>query len=214
MIGRYVSGNAVSQNAVEGNAHSFLSSKCEVRKDDDKGGRSVIARSTIAAGELIAVWSGKLVNRDGLDLLPPALRRFSLQVEEGLYLASLNEHEGADYINHSCDPNAGLSGQISLVARRAIAAGEEITYDYAMTDGSAYDEFPCGCGAEACRGRVSGDDWRRPELWSRYRGHFSPYLQRRIEALQVSELNGHRSTNGRKPSYVKRLVEAGPPPAE
>ena len=208
-------GRSVSENAVEGNAHSFLSSKCEVRKDDDKGGRSVIARSTIAAGELIAVWSGKLVNRDGLDLLPATLRRFSLQVEEGLYLASLNEHEGADYINHSCDPNAGLSGQISLVARRTIASGEEITYDYAMTDGSAYDEFPCGCGAADCRGRVSGDDWRRPELWARYRGPFLALSAAPDRGLAGrAKSNGHRSTNGRKPGYAQRLVSAGPPPAE
>lgn len=190
---------SVSSNAVEGNSHSFLSSKCRVRADEDKGGRAVIARVPIAAGELIAVWSGKLVNREGLDLLPPILRRFSLQVEEGLYLASLNEHEGADYINHSCAPNAGLSGQISLVALRDIAVAEAISYDYAMTDGTPYDEFPCGCGAPACRGRVSGDDWRRPELWARYRGHFSPYLQRRIDALtrELSiEVNGRRAANG------------------
>jgi uncharacterized protein len=210
-----VTGMSVSENAVEGNSHSFLSPKCEVRKDDDKGGRSVVASAEIEAGELIAVWSGKLVNREGLELLPKSLRRFSLQVEEGLYLASLNEHEGADYINHSCNPNAGLSGQIGLVARRAIAAGEEITYDYAMTDGSAYDEFPCSCGASTCRGHVSGDDWRRPELWLRYRGQFSPYLQRRIEALQRSGIEGRRrAANGRKPVYAKRLVAVGPPPAE
>lgn len=206
-----MTGSSVSENAVEGNSHSFLSPKCTVSTDGDKGGRSVLAATDIAAGELIAVWSGKLVNRDGLDLLPPKLRRFSLQVEEGLYLASLNEHEGADYINHSCAPNAGLSGQISLVALRDIAAGEEITYDYAMTDGSAYDEFPCGCGAATCRGRVSGDDWRRPELWSRYRGHFSPYLQRRIDALQKASLRA-RGSNGRKAVYAK--IELRTPPGE
>ena len=35
-----------------------------------------------------------------------------------------------------------------------------------------------------CRGRVTGNDWRDPTLWKRYAGHFSPYLQRRINALQ------------------------------
>ena len=210
-----MTGKSVSENAVEGNSHSFLSPKCVVHTDPEKGGRAVLAKVDIPKGDLIAVWSGKLVNRDGLELLPATLRRFSLQVEEGLYLASLNEHEGADYINHSCAPNAGLSGQISLVALRDIAAGEEITYDYAMTDGSAYDEFPCGCGASTCRGRVSGEDWRLPDLWARYRGHFSPYLQRRIEALQATA-NGARSraTSGRKASYAKRPITITSPPAE
>ena len=188
--------------------YSFLSPKCMVRSDHAKGGRGVVALEDIPTGELIAVWTGKLVTLDGLDLLPPGLRRYSLQVEDGLYLASLNEHEAADCINHSCDPNAGLSGQICLVAMRDISAGEEITYDYAMTDGSPYDEFPCGCGAETCRGRVTGDDWRRPDLWARYGHHFSPYLLRRIERLQRSLRSSRRSVRN------KLRVHYTAPPAE
>lgn len=107
-----------------------------------------------------------------------------MQVEEELYLTSITLGEQPDYINHSCDPNAGLSGQISVVAMRDIAKGEEVTFDYAMADGSSYDEFPCACGASTCRGLVSGDDWRNQILWHRYRGFFSPYLQRRIDQLQ------------------------------
>ncbi len=96
----------------------------------------------------------------------------------------MREPETADFINHCCNPNAGLSGQLALVALRDIAPGEEVCFDYAMTDGSVYDEFPCSCGAANCRGRVTGNDWMRPELWKRYGSHFSPYLLRRIERLQ------------------------------
>jgi hypothetical protein len=165
-------------------AHSYLSSKCEVRLTPDRGGHTVIARDAIAKGELIVVWSGTLVDGEELAALPPTVRRYSLQVEESHYLVSLSDCEPADYVNHSCAPNAGLSGQITLVAMRDIEAGEEVTYDYAMSDGSGYDEFPCGCGAATCRGKVSGEDWRRPELWQRYHGYFSPYLARRIETVE------------------------------
>lgn len=40
---------------------------------------------------------------------------------------------------------------------------------------------PCLRGTSLCRGRVTGDDWRLPELHRRYRGHFVPFLERRIE---------------------------------
>jgi hypothetical protein len=165
-------------------ATSFLSPKCVVRRTGDRGGHTVVAIEQIAEGELIVVWSGKLVDREELASLPQTVRRYSLQVEENHYLVSLSDCEPPDYVNHSCEPNAGLSGQISLVAMRNISAGEEITYDYAMSDGSAYDEFDCGCGSQACRGRVSGEDWKRSELWQRYKGHFSPYLERRIMGEQ------------------------------
>jgi len=163
---------------------AYLTDKCEVRNRDVAGGYSVVARALIETGELIGVWSGRVVATDALDELPPEIRHHTVQIEEDLYLASAHAHEPPDFINHSCEPNAGLNGQIVIVAMRRIMPGEEVTIDYAMCDGSPYDEFDCACGSESCRGKVTGDDWRDPVLWERYAGYFSPYLQRRIEALQ------------------------------
>ena len=38
------------------------------------------------------------------------------------------------YINHSCNPNMGIKGRVTFVALRAIKAGEEITFDYSITE--------------------------------------------------------------------------------
>ena len=162
---------------------AYLTDKCEVQNRDVTGGKAVFARDVIEPGELIAVWSGRIVSADELDELSEQIRRHTVQVEEGLYLASYGPDEGPDFINHSCEPNAGLNGQIAIVALTRIQPGEEVTIDYAMCDGSSYDEFECACGSPICRGRVTGDDWRNPVLWERYAGHFSPYLERRIKAL-------------------------------
>ena len=95
-------------------------------------------------------------------------------------------NDPSNCFNHSCDPNAGMSGQIGLISLRDITEQEEITFDYAMCDDSDYDEFDCACGSPNCRGRISGHDWKRPELQKKYAGYFSPYLQRRIDALTAS----------------------------
>lgn len=160
---------------------SYLSPKCEVRPvfDDQLG---VFALEPIAPDELVAVWGGLMYTADELHGLPPEVARVGIQVEEGLYLVSIPPSP-ADRINHSCDPNAGIIGQIVLVAMRPIAAGEQVCFDYAMSDGSPYDEFDCACGASTCRGHVTGEDWRLPSLQQRYRGYFSLYLQRRIDSL-------------------------------
>lgn len=146
----------------------------------------VYAVAPIQKGEMIAMWGGEVVTQKTFETLPERLRRLSIQVEEALFLVALNEGP-SDYVNHSCEPNGGLSGQIELVALRDIAVGEEITFDYAMSDGSDYDEFECECGAPACRGTVRGTDWRNPALWEKYAGHFSPYLQRRIDKIKRGE---------------------------
>ncbi|HEX9752003.1 MAG TPA: SET domain-containing protein, partial [Methyloceanibacter sp.] len=163
---------------------AYLTDKCEVRNRDVAGGHSVIARGVIHSGELIGVWSGRIVGTDALDDLSEEIRRHTVQVEEDLFLASLGADDPPDFINHSCEPNAGLDGQIAIVALQRIHPGDEVTIDYAMCDGSPYDEFECACGSAICRGRVTGEDWRISMLWERYAGHFSPYLERRIRALK------------------------------
>jgi hypothetical protein len=161
----------------------YLSPKLEVRPDPEKGGFGVFAREAAQAGEVLVVWGGNIVTEEQLDTLPPVTQHHSVQIDEDLYLATIGELEPADYVNHSCEPNLGLRGQISLVALCDIRADEEVCFDYAMTDSTPYDEFECHCGLPTCRGIVTGNDWKLPELWAKYAGYFSPYLQRRIDRL-------------------------------
>jgi hypothetical protein len=147
------------------------------------GGHGSIATQAIRAGETIAAFGGRCVTRDELELLSPSQRQRSIQIDDTLFLAGAPEPEPADFINHSCDPNCGMGGSVLVVALRDIAVGDQLTYDFAMSDGCDYDEFDCECGTSQCRGRVTGHDWMMPELQLRYRGHFSPYLSRRIAAL-------------------------------
>ena len=183
---------------------SYLSPKLEYLPLPQKGFFGVFAREALQAGELLVMWAGELVALEHLADLPPVLRSRSVQVEDNLFLVP-TQTEPADFINHSCEPNALLSGQIALVARRDIVPGEEICYDYAMTDGSPYDEFPCSCGAAACRGRVAGDDWQLPELQARYRGHFSPYLQRRIDRMQADFIGDLEALPGLSSEIPQRV---------
>jgi hypothetical protein len=164
--------------AVQPTGH--FSSKLEGRLIPSKGGRGLFARERVRAGEILLAWGGDVVTGEMLKWMSEEKHQLTVQIDEDLYLVTPNEGP-ADWVNHSCDPNAGLVGQIVLVALRDIKAGEEICFDYAMSDGSAYDEFKCGCDTRHCRGHVTGEDWKLPELQARYAGHFSPYIQKRID---------------------------------
>ncbi len=166
-----------------GKFYSYLSPKLTNDSHKEKGGCGVFAVKPIKKGELLVLWGGKIIAEDELDPTMPDFTQRVLQIEEDLYLFSLAP-EPSDCFNHSCNPNAGFTGQIGLVAMRDIKAGEEICFDYAMCDGSSYDEFTCVCGSPKCRGQIRGDDWSRPELWECYAGYFMPYLQRRIDGLK------------------------------
>ena len=170
------------------NAHtntpiSYISPKLEGRAQPIKGGFGIFAREFVHSGEILIAWGGSIITEEQLAKLTPQKRKFAVQIEENLY--QLTDPPGiAELVNHSCNPNAGISGQITLVAIVNIAPGVEVCYDYATTDSNPYDEFQCACGSYNCRGYVTANDWRIPELWERYSGYFSPYLQRRIQKLK------------------------------
>ena len=173
---------------------SYLSPKLEERACPEKGGYGVFAREPIFGGELLTVWGGAIATEADLEQLPVEKSTHGIQVEERVYLIPMGENDPADMFNHSCAPNAGLSGQITLVAIRDIERGEEVCFDYAMSDSSDYDEFECHCGSSACRKKVTGLDWKLPDLQRRYRGFFSPYLQRRIDRIHL--LSSQRPVTG------------------
>ena len=66
----------------------------------------------------------------------------------------------ARFLNHSCSPNCDaelIEGQIWMVARRAIAAGEELTFNYSY-DLTDFREHPCHCGSTECVGFIVAED--------------------------------------------------------
>ena len=107
-----------------------------------------------------------------------------IQVTDDLFIGPTTPKEregGMMHLNHSCEPNLGVAGQIVFVALRDIVNDEELTFDYAMTDDEPY-EMRCNCGATKCRGVVTGLDWMNEEVQRKYGGYFSLFIQRRIDA--------------------------------
>lgn len=63
--------------------------------------------------------------------------------------------------NHSCDPTLAPAGPYELATRRAVAAGTELTVDYARLSGPGFT-LACSCGAAGCRGTITGETRRFP----------------------------------------------------
>ncbi len=165
---------------------TYRSPKIEVRYGT-LAGRGVVAVEDIARDEVVAIKAGHIVHRDEIDAITEAAGDMALQIEDEFYLSPRSRDEVHDmsvFINHSCDPNVGFRGQIVYVAMRDIAAGEELCHDYAMERSDHYT-LDCHCGSPLCRGRVTGEDWKLPDLRQRYNRYFSIYLQRKIEEEQA-----------------------------
>lgn len=149
-------------------------------------GSGLIASTALPAGIVVVRLGGRIVDQADLDALlgaraaDPSLPYVDcLTVDDGRHLV-LAPGDPVHYGNHSCDPSMWHDGPYELVLRRAAAAGEELTIDYATHTADPSFALRCRCGSARCRGTVCGDDWRRPELQQRYAGHWVPALRRLI----------------------------------
>jgi len=161
---------------------SYISPKAIVQESPIHG-RGLFAIAPIAQGGIVCIKGGYILTRAVLNTMPEWYGGADIPIADNLYIGPLRqeEREGSMiFSNHSCEPNIGVQGQIVFVAMRDIAAGEELTHDWATTDDEDYC-MECRCGAATCRKIVTGKDWQKPELQEKYAGYISWYLAEHIK---------------------------------
>lgn len=183
-------------------------------------GIGMFAKEQIKKDEVVIGWAGRVVHVNDVLAMPEDERTYILQIDEELFQVPFwpGYNEPADFTNHSCDPNCGFGNSpVSLVAMRDIQIGEQMTFDYAMSE--CIEDLPgncdwdCLCGASCCRGKFRGADWRLPELWVKYKNYFSPYLRRKIANLVASKQGEGFGLNPEVVKAVKVMYESIQPMA-
>jgi len=151
-------------------------------------GRGLFAVQDLLAGTVVARLGGRLVSDAELERLivdadsdPRRPYVDSIAVEDGTNLL-IPPGQPIHFGNHGCDPNLWHVGPFTLAARRDIAAGEELTIDYATQTANPRVRLDCCCGSSRCRGTVTGEDWRLGELRERYGEHWVPVVLHKIAA--------------------------------
>jgi hypothetical protein len=150
-------------------------------------GHGLFARQQLDVGVVVVRLGGRLVSSAELNVLLASSSGESgtgyvdtIAVYDDRHLV-LPRGTAAHWCNHSCDPNLWHVGPYDLVTRRPIRAGEELTIDYGTNSGAAGFRMRCRCGSPGCRSEITSNDWRRPDLQDRYRGHWTPALQSQID---------------------------------
>ena len=141
-----------------------------VRVGPARNGRGLFASKAFRPGDDILVITGRVVDpgllwRRGGRFMANCIR-FGPEsyIDPGDSLGC--------YINHSCEPNAGLrkvNQRLVLFAASRIAAGDEVVFDYSTTIGD--DDIwtmRCNCGAPACRRVIRRLGALPPERVARY----------------------------------------------
>lgn len=165
--------------------HSVLSDKCEYR--ENLGYKGIFAKNPISKGEMIALWGGIVYSKqetEKIGKLHPHFLTHPVSIYDGYYLGPVGtgEMDDAEFFNHACEPNAGVKGQIILIARKDISKDEEITFDYETTEING-QSFECECGSENCRKIIDGNAWKDCAFQKNNTGYLSWYIEEKIRNL-------------------------------
>ena len=94
------------------------------------------------------------------------------------------------FLNHSCNPSAGVKGKVSLCALKNLKEGEEVTVDYSTIEGDAMWEMKCGCGEKNCRGIIRSIQYLPKETFKKYLPFVPNYFQKLFTSLNLNKKNG------------------------
>lgn len=165
---------------------SWINPKLVSRKSDIHG-EGVFTNEKISKGEKLMEFGGELVSRQ--EAFSGNYRSRSIWiVYPDYYLALPNSDKEIsldENLNHSCDANSWLADEVTLVAKRDIKLGEEVTLDqgtWNFEDSNYTDnQDSCFCQAANCRHNLTENDWKIPDVQERYRGYFHPIIQKMID---------------------------------
>src|SRR3984957_19861791 len=116
-------------------------------------GGGVYAAQSIPARRKVIEYIGERISRPETKRRGLGPRTYLFTLDDYWTLDGSVGGSGAEYINHSCDPNLRASiqkGHILYISKRPIAVGEELTVDYRFS--KDVGRVPCRCGAAKCRG--------------------------------------------------------------
>jgi uncharacterized protein len=137
-------------------------------------GKGIMAGENIKEGEVIRKITGDVkffaVKSKDDSLSYPNW----IGIGEGTWIDPHHPHQ---YLNHSCNPTAGMNDNLELVALKDIKEGEEITIDYSIIEGDDLWEMPCSCGAPNCRKIIRSVKYLPKGTFEKYLPYIPKYFQ-------------------------------------
>ncbi|KDP36710.1 hypothetical protein JCGZ_08001 [Jatropha curcas] len=126
----------------------------------------LVALEPIEAEDFVIEYVGELIRPRISDIRERLYEKMGIgssylfRLDDGYVVDATKRGGIARFINHSCEPNCytkviSVEGEkkIFIYAKRHIAAGEEITYNYKFP--LEEKKIPCNCGSRKCRGSLN-----------------------------------------------------------
>lgn len=139
-------------------------------------GKGIFVSEAVKKGEKICRIEGEFIKRQIKSAKES--KKFQNWIGMGHHLWLNPNKTKYRYLNHSCDPSAAIVGRRTLVALRDLPEGEEVTFDYSLTDHDLNWKMECHCGSEQCRKVIHPIFLLPPGVFKKHYPHIPKYFQK------------------------------------
>lgn len=143
--------------------------------DSNIAGKGLFTSRKIKKGEVAFIMKGPKI------VFHPSNKKEALTlpnivgINEDLYIDPISPYV---FINHKCDPNVAMSeGGDTFFALRDIEIGEELTFDYSISEYSDW-EMECNCGSDNCRKVIKSIDKLPMDYFLKYFPYIPNFFQK------------------------------------
>ena len=164
-------------------------------KKSEIHGQSYFSKKKILKGAIVFIFGGWPFFQDREELKAKSQQvrdlfyRSVIHLSDNFYIKFSDDFHApvkSRLINHSCDPNLVIEGQVVVRAFRDILPNEELCLDYS-TVSNPQDEHiiieNCLCKTAECRRQIGSLDWKSQTLQKKYGTHFSFDLLKKMNKL-------------------------------
>lgn len=136
-----------------------------VVKESKIHGKGIFITRDIKKGQIIFVIKGNMVRWEVHNKKESLYGPDWIGVSETKWI----DPDGpARFLNHSCNPNCGIKGMVTIRALRDIKMGEEITVDYSTTEIDKLWHMKCDCGSKNCRKIIRSIQFLPKKIYNKY----------------------------------------------
>lgn len=152
-----------------------MSKGIEIRESKIQG-KGLFANKDFKRGDIIFIFRGKIIDDWKVT-----------DEESSLYgpnWVGIGKNKWMDviapgvYINHSCEPNCGIKGKVSVTALKNIKKGDEITIDYSITEIDNFWYMECNCRNKNCRKLIKSIQHLPKKLIKKYTPFIPTYFMK------------------------------------
>jgi uncharacterized protein len=137
-------------------------------------GKGLFAAKKIQKGETIDILRGKRSRVKPLTV--KEVIGFPMRIKLSKEIV-IDPAEPFLHANHSCEPTMGIRGALTFVALRDLDVGDELTFDYSITEDDARWYMECTCGSSSCRKTIRSIHFLPLKTFKKYTPAIPTYFQ-------------------------------------